>query len=171
MRNTLILTMAIAAWAGVAQAQTKISGAGKCGKPESQQAVEVGDRPGHMLVVMKYSCTWPTAIEMAGEKAKRYTAAITADVTGEKSQDRGYVVVTMENGDKAFVRIQGSGMAKGNGAHSGEGTWSYAGGTGKFKGLKGKGTYKSSGATADTTDDQIEGEYMLPEAAPKAKKD
>jgi hypothetical protein len=169
-RNTMKCTLFILplAIAGLAQAQLKVGGAGKCRKPESLQTVEVGDRPGHMLLVMKYSCTWMTPVEMAGVKAKSYTAAISSDAMGQRSQDRGYVVVTMENGDKAFVRVQGTGMATEKGPHSGEGTWAYTGGTGTLKGLKGKGTYKSSGATADSTDDQIEGEYTLPE---KAKKD
>ena len=55
--------------------------------------------------------------------------------------------------------------------NSSEGTWSYTGGTGKLKGLKGKGTYKASGATADTTEDQVEGEYTLLEAGAAAKKE
>ena len=56
------------------------------------------------------------------------------------------------------------------GDRAGEGTWSFTGGTGKLKGLKGKGTFKSSGATADATEDQVEGEYTLPEAGAAAKK-
>ena len=167
----LVLSCLLAACAGAALAQTKISGTGTCGKPDDSHAIEVGDRAKHMLVVTKDSCTWTTPMEMAGLKSKTYDGAITSDVTGERSQDRGYVVMTMDNGDKAFVRFQGAGTSKPGGAHSGEGTWSYTGGTGKLKGLKGKGTYKSTGASADVTEDQVEGEYTLPEAGAKAKKD
>ena len=158
------------ACAGLALAQTKISGTGTCGKADAQHVVEVGDRAGHMLVLIKDSCTWTTPIEMAGLKSKTYTGAIAVDATGGTSQDRGYVVMIMDNGDKAFIRFQGTTTTKEGGAHSGEGTWSYTGGTGKLKGLKGKGTYKSSGATADATEDQVEGEYTLPEAGAAAKK-
>ncbi len=151
--------------AAAAAAQTKISGTGKCGKPEAQQAIEVGDRPGHMLVIVKQTCTWTTPIEMAGVKAKSYTAAIASDATGQKGMDRGYVVVTMENGDKAFVKINSgtSMMSKDGKPESDEGTWSYTGGTGKLKGLKGKGTYKGK-AAGDAFEDTIEGEYTLPAA-------
>jgi hypothetical protein len=169
--KTLILSFLLTACAGAALAQTKISGTGKCGKADEEHAIEVGDRPGHVLVVVKDSCTWTTPMEMAGLKSKTYTGVITSDAAGGKSQDRGYVVMIMDNGDKAFVHFQGTGATKAGGAHSGEGTWSYTGGTGKLKGLKGKGTYKSEGATADASEDQVEGEYSLPEPAAKAKKD
>jgi hypothetical protein len=155
--------------AGLAAAQAKVSGTGKCGKPEAQHAVEVGDRPGHMMVLLKESCSWTAPLEMEGVKAKSYIGAVSVDAMADKSQDRGYVTVTMENGDKAFVRITGmSKMGKNGEPESGEGTWQYTGGTGKFKGLKGKGTYKSK-ATADGVEDTVEGEYTLGAAATAKK--
>src|SRR3954468_12457145 len=107
--------------------QTKGCGVGKCGKPETQQAIEVGDLPGHMLAIVKQACTWTTPIEMAGVKAKSYTAAISSDIAGGKSTDRGYVIVTMENGDMVYVRVNSgtSMMAKDGSPMSDEGTWSY----------------------------------------------
>jgi len=160
MKNLVLIGFCVAA---CATAQTKTSGTGKCGKPEQQQSIEVGDRPGHMLVIVKQTCTWTMPIEMAGVKGKTYTAVMTSDVSGDKASDRGYVVVTMENGDKAYVRVNSgwSVMGKDGAPISDEGTWSYTGGTGKFKGLKRKGTYKGK-AGADGFEDQIEGDYMLP---------
>ncbi len=156
--------------ATIATAQTKITGDGKCGKPDQQQSVDVGDRTGHALVLLKISCTWTTQFEMAGLKSKDYSPVFLSDVSGEKGQDRGYVVVTMDNGDKAFLRFTGSGTTAKDGASTGEGTWSYIGGTGKLRGLTGKGTYKSTG-NADGSQDHVEGEYTLPPPpAPKSKK-
>ena len=168
---TLVVCFLLTGCAAVALAQTKISGTGTCGKPDSSNVVEVGDRPGHVLVLTKESCTWSAPMEMAGLKSKTYTGAVTSDVSGDRSQDRGYVVMTMDNGDKAYIRFQGASTSKQGGAHSAEGTWTYTGGTGKLKGLKGKGTFKSSGPSADVTEDQVEGEYSLPEAGAKAKKE
>src|SRR3954447_9897369 len=91
--------------AGVAGAQTGISGTGKCGKAEKQESIEVGDRANHSLMIMKASCTWTTPLEMAGSKSKSYTVVTMSDSSAGKSQDHGYVVVTMDNGDKAFVQI------------------------------------------------------------------
>jgi hypothetical protein len=45
---------------------------------------------------------------------------------------------------------------------SAEGKWSFGGGTGKLKGLKGKGTYKGKGAPDGTLTVEVEGEYELP---------
>lgn len=168
MQKLMTIGLCAAACAGLATAQTKISGAGKCDKPEAQHVLEVGDRPGHIVAMVKQTCSWTTPIEMEGIKAKSYTGVITADSTGGKSQDRGYVVLTMENGDKAFVRIVSgaSTMDKDGNPLSGEGTWTYTGGTGKFKGLKGKGTYKTKGGV----EDMIEGEYSIAPATAAKKK-
>src|SRR3989442_538748 len=134
MQKSILLLLSLAGGAMLASAQTKISGTGKCNpKPDTQQSVEVGDRASHMLTVQKNSCTWTTPLEMEGLKSKTYTVTIMTDSSGAKSTDRGYVVVDMDNGDKAFVRFQGSSTSKDGKPDSDEGTWSYTGGTGKLK--------------------------------------
>ena len=170
-RRGPILTLAhLLAAATFADAQTKTSGTGKCGKPVKQEMIEVGDRANHALILAQFACSWTTPVEMAGLKSKDYTGTMTSDSNSGKSQDRGYVVIVMENGDKAFVRFQGAGTNTKEGANTGGGTWSYTGGTGKLRGLTGKGTYKSSG-NADGAEDQVDGEYSLPApGASKAKK-
>jgi hypothetical protein len=169
--KSLGLAVLLAAIAGSALAQTQHSGSGKCGKPDAFQSIEVGDSAGHTLVIDKGSCTWNVPVEMAGLKSTAYTSAESVDVTGAKFQVRGYGVITMENGDKAYVRYQGMGTIKGEAA-TGEGTWSYTSGTGKLKGLKGKGTYKASGSVAPDGEGEfhVEGEYSLPEASATNKK-
>jgi len=160
--------LTLAACACAASAQTKIAGKGKCNpKPDAQQAIEVGDRANHNLVIVKQSCVWTEPMEMAGLKTKSYYAVVSSDAMGDKGADRGYVIVTMENGDKAFVKFQGSSMSKNGAPDTDEGTWSYTGGTGKLKGLKGKGTYKGKMVAADNFEDTIEGEYSLPAATAK----
>jgi hypothetical protein len=52
---------------------------------------------------------------------------------------------------------------------TGDGTWSFTGGTGKLKGLKGKGTYKDSGTPDGKLEAQLEGDYSLPAASATAK--
>jgi len=78
----------------------------------------------------------------------------------------------MENDDKAYVRFQGMSTVKEGAFTGGGGTWSFIGGTGKLKGLNGKGTYKALVATpGGAAENQGEGEYSLPEpsATPKGK--
>jgi hypothetical protein len=165
-RATLAFTL-LTITAAVATAQTTITGDGKCGKPDQQQSIDVGDRDGHSLMLVKFSCTWTTPYEVAGLKTKDYTGVAVSDVHGERMQDRGYVVVTMDNGDKAFVRYTGNGTTTKDGNSTGEGTWSYTGGTGKLRGITGTGTYKSTG-DANGAQDHVEGNYTLaPLPAPK----
>ena len=153
-------------WAAMAAGQTKVSGTAKCDKPEAQHVLEVGDRAGHAVVLVKQSCTWTTPIEMEGVKGTTYTAVVTSDASGSKGQDRGYVVLMMANGDKAFVRFTGTSVSDKDGNPvSGEGTWSYTGGTGKLRGVTGKGTFKTKGGV----EDMIEGEYSITPPASKKK--
>jgi hypothetical protein len=168
--RSLGFVVLLAAFAGSALAQTAISGTMKCPKSDDTKTVEVGDHPGHVLILEKGSCTWGTPLEMAGLKTTAWSGADTVEVTGAHSQARGYSVMTMENGDKAYVRWQGTGTSAKDGTLIGEGSWSYTGGTGKLKGVKGKGTYKISGATDGTSDVQVEATYSLPEPGAAAKK-
>lgn len=166
--KSLGLAVLLAAFATSALAQTQFSASSKCAKPDNSQSIEVGDHPGHMLVIEKGSCTWNTPVEIAGLKSTGYTYTEALDVSGAKLQVHGYVVITMENGDKAYARYQGTGSMTG-GTTTGDGAWSYTGGTGKLKGLKGKGTDKVSGGS-DGSETQVEGEYSLPEAGATATK-
>src|ERR1019366_2751626 len=127
--KTIVLSCLLTACAAVALAQTKVSATGTCGKADATHAIEAGDRASHMLVVTQFSCTWTAPMEMAGLKSNTYKVAATSDSSGGTSQNRGYVVTTMDNGDKAYIRFQGSGTSKEGGAPTGEGTWSYTGGT------------------------------------------
>ena len=143
-------------------AQEKISGTVKCGKPDEQHALEVGDRPNHSLTIAKGKCTWTKPLEIAGTKSTEDTGTGFGDVTGNKSLEHGYVVGTWDNGDKSYVRTQGSATLKGGTIETANGTWSFTGATGKLKGIKGKGTYKGKGAPDGTVTYEVDGEYELP---------
>ena len=164
MRTVFLVAVGfmLAAPSGAA-AQTKISGTSQCGKPDPQHIVPAGDQASHSFSISKLKCTWPKPFELAGVSVKDDELTVFEEVTGSTASDRTFVVGTMANGDKIFVRAQGKAVIKDGAVQSGEGTWTYVGGTGKFKGLKGKGAYKSDGTTT-----QIEGEYQLgPSAKPK----
>ena len=143
----------------VASAQTKISGTVQCGKPDTQQKVDVPDRPDHSLSISQAKCTWTKPMEIAGIQDKDGVTTAMDDSHGASSTGHGYYVDNMANGDKAYVRFQGTGSSK---EGTSEGKWSYAGGTGKFKGIKGGGTYKGKAAADGSATYDIEGEYTLP---------
>ncbi len=68
----------------------------------------------------------------------------------------------MENGDKAYYRYQGTAVLKdGAPPQTEEGTWSLIGGTGKLKGVTGKGTYKGTAGADGTITYEALGEYQI----------
>jgi len=164
----LCLAVLIAAFAGFALAQNHISTTVKCdGKPDTQQSVEVGDQPGHVLILEKggggSNCTWSVPMQIGGLKATAITSADTVDLIGTKFQMQGYSVIAMENGDEGYARFQGAGNVK-EGIATAEGTWSFTGGTGRLNGLKGKGTFKTSGPPEGGPGElKMEGGYSLPD--------
>lgn len=162
MRNSLIALLVMVGLAAVSAAQTKISGTLQCGKPELQYTLPVGDRPDHSFAISKNKCTWSKPLEVGGLQTKEDENTTFSEVTGNSGSDRTYVVGTMSNGDKAFVRPQGKSTLKDGAFQSGSGTWAYTGGTGKLKGLKGTGTFTCKANPDGTATCNIVGEYQLP---------
>lgn len=146
-----------------AAAQNKISGTAQCGKPDPQHMIEVGDRANHSLVIGKVNCTWTKPWEAEGVQAKDGTSVVSEDVKGNHSNGRGYHAGNMADGDKYYVTFSGTSTYKEGVPESAEGKWSFTGGTGKLKGIKGSGTYKGKGGPDGITY-EVEGEYKLPAA-------
>lgn len=165
MRNKLlgVLTL-ILALAFAATAQTKSSGTISCGKADPAYAIDVGDRTGHALSVSKIACAWTKPMEIAGLQTKDGYDVVSGDGSGDKVRGTGYHVSNMSNGDKIYVRFQGNDTMKDGKPGTTAGTWSYTGGTGKLKGIKGKGTYKGTADANGNMVSEVEGEYELPAA-------
>ncbi len=145
----------------VAFGGTKISGTMKCGKT-SRTAVEVGDDAGHALAIGKTPCTWTQPLTLAGVQTKEGSTTAVSDVRGDVSADHGYHVGTMSNGDNYYVRFDGRTQTGNGSVQSQAGRWGFVGGTGKLKGLQGRGTFKSTGGSDGSTTVEVEGEYRLP---------
>ena len=77
---------------------------------------------------------------MTGEKSTAVSCG-TMDINPKTGKGiiRGYSVRTYPNGEKWFSKYEGKPVAKG---HS-KGTYIYNGGTGKYEGLSGSGTWES----------------------------
>jgi len=143
-----------------AAAQTKISGTNHCAKPDPQTMVQVGDRPGHGFSVGQTKCAWTKPWEIAGIKGKEGVGTFSGEVEGSKNRFHAYYVDTMENGDTAYYRYQGTAVLKDGAAQTEEGTWNLIRGTGKLKGVTGKGNYKGAAGADGTMTYQVEGEYQ-----------
>ena len=159
--RTALAFLAAAALAAAAGAQTKQSGTIQCGKGNPEQMIEVGDKPGHFMGVSKSACTWTTPMESGGLKTKDGYSVAAVDAMGDKSTSHGVHVSSMDNGDKMFVKFQGTGVSKDGVTQTDSGKWSYTGGTGKLKGIKGGGTYKGKGNADGSVTYEIAGSYSL----------
>lgn len=143
-------------------AQTKTSGTVTCKPdPSSPPPVALTDQPNHSFVVGKDQCTWAN-FAVAGQQYKDGTSTSLNEITGDTSSFNGYHVATTTNGDTSVTKFQGSGKLKDGKPVSGEGTWSLTSGTGKLKGIKGKGTFKGAANADGSMTYQIDGEYQLP---------
>ncbi len=157
--RTMFAGLCLLSLTTLAAAQDKISGSAQCGKPDVQQQVDVSDHPGHSISIMQMKCTWTKPMEVAGVQDKDGTDSGMADLHAGAGTSHGYYVDNMANGDKAYVHWQGKESKDGS-----EGKWTYTGGTGKFKGLKGGGTYKSKRAQDGSSTVDVDGEYSLPKS-------
>jgi hypothetical protein len=157
MRRLMLVVGLVLLTAGTARAQTKVSGTALYAKADPQTIVPTGDGAGHLLGVGQRKCTWTTPLEVGGEKSKEGTSTATMDIIGTTARTHGYHVTTTDAGDKYFVSYQGTGVLKDGVETSEKGTWSFTGGTGKLKGITGKGTYTCS-PSGDEISCDIEGE-------------
>jgi hypothetical protein len=148
--------------ASVAAAQEKISGTAQCAKPDPQHIVPVGGMAGHSLAVEQSKCTWTKPMEIAGSQTKDGVSTSTGDIGPHMARGHGYHVTTMTNGDTWSASYSDtSRLSKDGPPESTKGTWVFLGGTGKLKGIKGKGTFECKPA-GDAVSCDIEGEYTLP---------
>ena len=158
--HRILMAIAVVCFAATtAAAQTKITGTVQCGKPDPQHVIPVGDRPDHNLGVEQSKCTYTKPMEIGGAKSTEGVSTATNDISGNTVRTRGFHVATMDSGDKFFVWYQATGEVK-EGALQGKGTWGFTGGSGKLKGIKGKGTYTCA-PSGDAVACEVEGEYQL----------
>jgi len=160
--KSLAVFVLVFAVAASSRAQTKISGTSTCAKPEVQHSLEVGDLPEHTYNMSQTKCKWTKGWEVAGVAAGQEVATGFSEARANGSRDHGRVVENMSNGDKIFVSYRGTTTIKAGAPVRAQGTWSYTGGTGKFKGIKGKGTFLSTPNADESWTVEVEGEYSLP---------
>jgi hypothetical protein len=159
MRSAVMSGLLIAS-PGLASAQTEFAGAQKCDAPKPQYAIPVGDRPNHVMSLVKDKCTW-TKGEIAGVMLKDEEDVIASNLAGGVSHDKGYGTARSANGDKLFVQFKGTTMFKDTLPETGRGTWKFTGGTGKLKGIKGDGTFTGQYHPDGTSTFEIKGTYRL----------
>ncbi|MEJ2006895.1 MAG: hypothetical protein P8Z30_01870 [Acidobacteriota bacterium] len=127
--------------AALAVAQTKVAGTVVCSGPEETHVMRLSDHVNHFFVMSQGKCNWTKAIDIEGTHTQSDVATITKEVRANRAHVRGYVTETTVGGDKFSYRIRGTQVLDHGKTVSEQGRWSIVSGTGKLKGIHGKGTY------------------------------
>jgi hypothetical protein len=143
-----------------ALAQTKVAWSDSCGKADPDYNVQVGDPNGHSFGLGQLKCHATKPAEIGADKGKEAVVTSASESSGNKSHQHGIYVLSMESGDKVSLPYQGTTTLKDGKPTGANGTWSFGAGTGKLKGIKGKGTWHCS-AAGDGWSCEGEGEYEL----------
>ena len=129
------------------------------------EVVKVDDVPGHVLGVVEAK---GLSFLITGEVAN-YCVYILFDLTNGTGRHEGYTREIHEDGSIMISKFKGTTQAVEGGKTSVfKGMWTSIGGTGRFEGIQGGGTYSgkrilpvATGVVADTYGDNI-GSYTLP---------
>jgi hypothetical protein len=147
---------------GVGSAQTKIFGTLHCARPDGEQQFDVGDSTGHIIEINQMTCTWTKPMNIGGVADTEGTSTGVNDIQSTTFVSHGYFVDSMANGDKVFMRYEATVTVQDGEASDVQGKWTYTGGTGKFKGIQGDGTFSGSPENQGRAAYDFTGEYTLP---------
>ena len=162
--KTILGPVIVLALAAFSVAQTNISGTVSCAKPDQSQKIDIGDKPGHAYAISQGKCTWMKPMDIAGTQTHDDVGTNFDEMTPAGAHGHRYVLGTMANGDKFVARTDSKDAYKDGKPVSTEGTWSFVsgGGSGKLKGISGKGTYKGKPDADGNMIIDVEGAYQLP---------
>ena len=128
------------------------------------EVMQAGDVPGHVVgIVDARGLSFPDTGEVA-----TYLNKIVLDVTNGTGPHQTYTVTTFEDKSTVITQNKGVTTARPDGTSTFEGTYTYIGGTGRFAGVTGGGSYTGKrlapltpGGPADNFADYV-GTYTLP---------
>jgi hypothetical protein len=137
----------------------KVDGALHCQKAAPAHSVEVPDRPGHALMISKRQCTWTKPLVIAGAKTQTGVVVDFAEKMEGRLHVHGYETDSLDDGEKLTMKTMGQLIGEKGPAES-KGRWSLMKGTGKFKGIRGGGTYIGKLDANDELNLTLEGVYL-----------
>src|SRR5579884_4189938 len=139
-----------------------------CNKAEPKYSIEVPDRPGHSLMINQRKCTWTKPLKILDAETKDGVfVGFTETMEGVQHQ-HGFEVDTLNDGQKLTMRTMGETPVEGAPDKT-SGRWSFMRGTGKFKGIKGGGTYQGQVQPDGSYALNLEGAYVPAEMAAEKK--
>jgi hypothetical protein len=135
-----------------------VEGKVRCDKPDPAYSIEVPDRPGHALMIARRKCTWTEPMLIMGAKTKEGVAVGYAEKSEGMLHVSGFETDTLDDGEKLTWKSMGQVLAE-KGPATATGRWSLMRGTGKFKGIKGGGSYEEKLDADDVLVLELEGVY------------
>ncbi len=124
------------------------------------------DAPGHELNLAQVNGSQKSAdTNWNGSKITYWGVA---DLVGGSGKQRGYFVNERADGDRDIGTFEGKITSAGSQVTL-EGTYTHTGGTGRFQGLTGGGTYKGRGISPTELEMTWEGAYQLAAAKAQAR--
>lgn len=161
MYRLLIALVAVLAAPVIASAQDNmmISGSLTCSAAAEEHAIPVEGRPDHSYAVNKTNCTWTTPWTINGVASKKGTGVGVEERHANWSHSSGTYVDTMANGDMVYYSYEFNTKVKDGMGHIAGHKWEILGGTGTFKGVKGKGTCDATLKEDGSADYVCKGEY------------
>ena len=155
---------------GLTGNMVSVEGDVHCAKPDKEYAIEVPDRPGHALIISERKCTWSEPLKILNAHTKDGVAIhFTEKMEGELHM-HGFEVDTLDDGEKLTFRSMGEVLGE-KGPATTKGRWSYMRGTGKYKGIKGGGTYEGKMDADGGLTLKLEGVYVPAEMAAEKNKE
>jgi hypothetical protein len=136
----------------------KVEGKVHCDKPDPAYAIQVPDRPGHALLLAKRKCNWSEPLVIMGAKTKVGEAVSFTERMEGKLHVHGFETDTLDNGEKLTWQNMGQVLEE-KGPATAKGRWSLKSGTGKFRGIKGGGTYEGKLEADGTLTLELEGVF------------
>jgi len=137
LRILIIAALALVLFASVSQIEAETSKSRSVYRLAKVEMMEVGDVPGHVIGVLELR-----GLSFENDEVGTYSGWVTVDYTNGSGKHEGYGITTFEDGSTHVSKVQGTTKASEDGKISEfEGTFTFIGGSGRFEGIKGEGSY------------------------------
>ena len=110
--------------------------------------IKVGDVDGHIIGVFERR-----GLGFVNDEVAKYLNRGIIDLTNGKGTAEGYVTYTYEDGSSTVSKYQGTVEPLEGKRSAGKGTYSYIGGSGRFEGIEGGGSWTTKSYTPYTAEE------------------
>ncbi|MCW2239086.1 hypothetical protein [Azospirillum canadense] len=122
------------------------------------KAVTLEDQPGHMIAITEFD---GAAFNSDGKPFLDKARYQVTDITDTAGQEIGYKTFTEPDGSKVYARYLLKEKKKDGAQTVWNGTWEFTGGTGKYRGITGRGSYHVVSVSDTAVWDELTGEYKV----------